>query len=248
MLIILSNSPDGSRCQPTPARSCCETGSPAPPRAIRTSRGSCRPTTDARSATASCATLTRRIATLLRERGIGRNDRVALLANNSIEHLICYFGVMAYGATICTVHVEMNRNQLDNIFARLQPEARALPGRACSSTISSPRCRRRACGSATGMRPRPDTFFGEARALRAVGRTHRRRAGRRRRDPVHLRHQREAEGRGAELSRAPLQHRSDRRRLRHHGRRPRSTISARSTGPRRSSSARWCRSTAARRW
>ena len=54
--------------------------------------------------------------------GIGRNDRVALLANNSIEHLLCYFGMMAYGATICTVHVEMNRNQLDNIFARLRPK------------------------------------------------------------------------------------------------------------------------------
>jgi long-chain acyl-CoA synthetase len=65
---------------------------------------------------------TRRIATFLRERGIGRNDRVALLANNSIEHLLCYFGVMAYGATICTVHVEMNRNQLDNIFERLKPK------------------------------------------------------------------------------------------------------------------------------
>ena len=62
-----------------------------------------------------------RIAALLHERGIGSNDRVALLADNSIEHLICYFGVMAYGATICTVHVEMNRNQLDNIFARLAP-------------------------------------------------------------------------------------------------------------------------------
>jgi long-chain acyl-CoA synthetase len=63
-----------------------------------------------------------RIATLLRDRGIGTNDRVALLANNSVEHLLCYFGVMAYGATICTVHVEMNRNQLDNIFARLDPK------------------------------------------------------------------------------------------------------------------------------
>ena len=62
-----------------------------------------------------------RIATLLRAHKIGRNDRVALLANNSIEHLLIYFGVMAYGATICTVHVEMNRNQLDNIFARLKP-------------------------------------------------------------------------------------------------------------------------------
>jgi long-chain acyl-CoA synthetase len=62
-----------------------------------------------------------RIAAFLHGRGIGSNDRVALLANNSIEHLLCYFGVMAYGATICTVHVEMNRNQLDNIFTRLKP-------------------------------------------------------------------------------------------------------------------------------
>ncbi len=63
-----------------------------------------------------------RFATLLRNRGLGPNDRVALLAGNSIEQLLCYFGVMAAGATICTVHVEMNRNQLDNIFERLQPK------------------------------------------------------------------------------------------------------------------------------
>ena len=62
-----------------------------------------------------------RFAAFLRDRGLGRNDRVALLANNSIEHLVSYFGVMAAGATICTIHVEMNRNQLDNIFARLRP-------------------------------------------------------------------------------------------------------------------------------
>jgi long-chain acyl-CoA synthetase len=60
-------------------------------------------------------------ATFLRDRGLGPNDRVALLANNSIEHLVCYLGVMAAGATICTVHVEMNRNQLGNIFERLKP-------------------------------------------------------------------------------------------------------------------------------
>jgi acyl-coenzyme A synthetase/AMP-(fatty) acid ligase len=62
-----------------------------------------------------------RIAAFLHGRDISANDRVALLATNSIEHLVCYFGVMAYGATICTVHVEMNRNQLGNIFARLKP-------------------------------------------------------------------------------------------------------------------------------
>ncbi len=63
-----------------------------------------------------------RFASLLRRHGFGANDRIALLANNSIEHLLCYFGVMAAGATVCTVHIEMNRNQLDNIFERLKPK------------------------------------------------------------------------------------------------------------------------------
>src|SRR5208282_1918478 len=63
-----------------------------------------------------------RFATFLRQRGLGTNDRIALLADNSIEQLLCYFGVMAAGATVCTIHVEMNRNQLDNIFTRLKPK------------------------------------------------------------------------------------------------------------------------------
>jgi acyl-CoA synthetase (AMP-forming)/AMP-acid ligase II len=63
-----------------------------------------------------------RFASWLCQRGLGRNDRVALLAHNSIEQLICFFGVMAAGATVCTIHVEMNRNQLDDIFVRLKPK------------------------------------------------------------------------------------------------------------------------------
>jgi acyl-CoA synthetase (AMP-forming)/AMP-acid ligase II len=63
-----------------------------------------------------------RFAAWLERRGIGPNDRVALLAENSIEQLLCYFGVMAAGATVCTVHVEMNRNQLGGILDRLKPK------------------------------------------------------------------------------------------------------------------------------
>ena len=100
--------------------------------------------------------LTRRIAALLRERGIGRNDRVALLANNSIEHLICYFGVMAYGATICTVHVEMNRNQLDNIFARLAPKLVL-----CQDGLQLDDLHRHGVGAAPAARP-----LGRARGRR----------------------------------------------------------------------------------
>jgi acyl-coenzyme A synthetase/AMP-(fatty) acid ligase len=65
--------------------------------------------------------LTRQVATFLAERGIQTNDRIALLAGNSIEHLVCYIGVIAYGATICTIHVEMNRGHLAQILSTLNP-------------------------------------------------------------------------------------------------------------------------------
>src|SRR5271169_3974295 len=65
--------------------------------------------------------LTRQIATFLAGRGIRGKDRIALLAGNSIEHLVCYIGVMAYGATVCTIHVEMNRSHLVSIVSTLNP-------------------------------------------------------------------------------------------------------------------------------
>ena len=80
---------------------------------------------------------------------------------------------------------------------------------------------------------RGDSFFAAVNALRAERCRRRRRPGRQRRDPVHLGHQRAAEGRGAELPRASVQRRADRRRLRADGDRIASTISARSTGARR---------------
>src|SRR6266849_5277230 len=67
------------------------------------------------------ARLARRIGSFLDRAGIGANDRIALLAGNSIEHVACYVGVMAYGATICTAHVEMNRRHLGRILAQLKP-------------------------------------------------------------------------------------------------------------------------------
>jgi acyl-coenzyme A synthetase/AMP-(fatty) acid ligase len=65
--------------------------------------------------------LTQQIATFLAESGIRTNDRIVLLAGNSIEHLVCYIGVMAYGATVCTIHVEMNRGHLAQILPVLNP-------------------------------------------------------------------------------------------------------------------------------
>jgi acyl-coenzyme A synthetase/AMP-(fatty) acid ligase len=67
------------------------------------------------------ASLICRTAAFLHRQGIGGGDRVALLADNSIEHLVCYLGVMAYGATVCTIHVEMNRHHLDEVLPALNP-------------------------------------------------------------------------------------------------------------------------------
>ena len=63
----------------------------------------------------------RQIGEALAGAGIGRNERIALLSGNSIEHLICYLGVMSHGATVCTIHVEMNRQYLAQILRALHP-------------------------------------------------------------------------------------------------------------------------------
>src|SRR5262245_4917752 len=107
--------------------------------------------------------LTGRIGTVLNARGLAANDRVVLLCNNAIEHLLCYFGVMAYGATITTVHVEMNRNQLNDIFARLRPKLvlvqDGLELDDLVATVPAPRMR-------LGLWDKPDvsTFYAEVAA------------------------------------------------------------------------------------
>ena len=68
--------------------------------------------------------VSRQIAQFLAARNIMANDRVALLAGNSLEHLAVYFGVLAYGATICTINIEMNRAHFSDILAAV--DARLL--------------------------------------------------------------------------------------------------------------------------
>ncbi len=63
-----------------------------------------------------------RMANYLQAKGIGPNDRVAMLSNNSIEHLCVYIGGMAYGVTVCTIHVEMNAVYFEQILNALKPK------------------------------------------------------------------------------------------------------------------------------
>ena len=67
--------------------------------------------------------LTIRVSHLMRAMGIGANDRIAVLGENSLEILILYYGIQAYGATYCTINVEVNRHHLLEMLQRLQPKA-----------------------------------------------------------------------------------------------------------------------------
>ena len=66
--------------------------------------------------------LTNRLAALLGEKGIGANDRVAVLTDNSLENLVLYYGVQRHGATYCTVNVEVNAQHLREMLERLEPK------------------------------------------------------------------------------------------------------------------------------
>ncbi len=62
------------------------------------------------------------VAGALAARGIKANDRVVVLTDNSLENLILYYGVQRYGATFCTVNVEINQEHLREIVTRLDPK------------------------------------------------------------------------------------------------------------------------------
>ncbi len=63
-----------------------------------------------------------RIARFLADRGFRANDRLLLLAENSIEHVAVYLGVLGYGATLATVNVEMNQAHLAGIVKAVDPK------------------------------------------------------------------------------------------------------------------------------
>ena len=151
MLTIMSETPGSKLLQSWIARAAAR--APQKPWVIAAN--------DGRSiAYAQLRDFTGHFAAWLKRRGIGPNDRVVLLADNSIEQLLCYFGVMAAGATICTVHVEINRNQLGDILDRLKPRLILYQdGLRLDEALASAGAPRIAIGRHDA--PGADTLFGE---------------------------------------------------------------------------------------
>lgn len=63
-----------------------------------------------------------RVGHLMRAMGIKANDRIGVLGDNSIENLILYYGIQAYGATYCTINTEVNSNHLMEMLQRINPK------------------------------------------------------------------------------------------------------------------------------
>ena len=66
--------------------------------------------------------ISNRVAGFLNNREIKANDRILLLAENSVENLIIFTSVLRYGATLATVHVEMNEEHLSEIVRAVSPK------------------------------------------------------------------------------------------------------------------------------
>ena len=195
-------------------QTCFDTGSIARLSAIRTRTILFRSTIRRTISYRQLRQLTRQIATFLAERGIRTNDRIALLAGNSIEHLACYLGVMAYGATICTIHVEMNRGHLAQILPTLNPRLAVFDaGLGLGDVLAMTSAPCLALGSFDGEAD--SGFYQSVIACEPtdVNLSEYTAAGRRL-HLVHVRHQRPAERRGTDISRTARQCRADRGRTR----------------------------------
>ena len=56
------------------------------------------------------------------DRGLGANDRVVMLSENSVEFMATFLGVQRFGATIATANVEMNRDHIAEILTAVRPK------------------------------------------------------------------------------------------------------------------------------
>lgn len=62
------------------------------------------------------------ISQFLQELEIKANDKILVLGENSIENLILYYGIQAYGATYCTINTDINKNHIIEMIDRIEPE------------------------------------------------------------------------------------------------------------------------------
>ncbi len=63
-----------------------------------------------------------RIAVFLAARGIGIGDKVGLLADETVEKLVCWLGVWRAGACVCPLNVELNAAYIGDMLRHIEPK------------------------------------------------------------------------------------------------------------------------------
>lgn len=63
----------------------------------------------------------RRLSSALRDRGVGRGTRVAVLATNSHRYLECYYAAAAAGATFVPLNYRAKLHELEHMIDRAEP-------------------------------------------------------------------------------------------------------------------------------
>lgn len=64
----------------------------------------------------------RKVADFMQAKGLGKNDKVSLIAKNSIEAMIIFFGVLRYGAIINPINSDESQENILKIIGRVKPE------------------------------------------------------------------------------------------------------------------------------
>jgi long-chain acyl-CoA synthetase len=65
--------------------------------------------------------LCNRIGHFFAEKGLKANDRILLLTENSIENLLFFLAVLAYGATYCPLNMEVTEKIVGELIEKIQP-------------------------------------------------------------------------------------------------------------------------------
>jgi acyl-CoA synthetase (AMP-forming)/AMP-acid ligase II len=104
-----------------------------------------------------------RIAAFLAARGIGIGDKVGLLADETVEKLVCWLGVWRAGACVCPLNVELNAAYIGDMLRHIDPKLvlwhHEMDGAALTEGVDTVDIRVDAWGADQGASGGADSLF-----------------------------------------------------------------------------------------
>ena len=65
--------------------------------------------------------LSNRLSRFLAARAVGPGERIAVLTDNRLEMAVLYFAILRYGAAFCTINIEVNAANMQEMLRRINP-------------------------------------------------------------------------------------------------------------------------------